>query len=119
MKLCELESTISPEIFHEGSTLPYLGVNYPFRIINGQKENVGSKNVKLVNGEFLIFARGSRLSKKCIESLYEEWLLEQAKYTFDLLHGWRLTLACDHTVGVLPMVVRRIDKKPSQFRANP
>ena len=50
-------------VFHEGSTLPYLGVNYPFRIVNGQKENHSSQNVKLVNGEFLIFSKSSRLSK--------------------------------------------------------
>jgi predicted metal-dependent hydrolase len=36
-----------------------------------------------VNGEFLIFSKSSRLSKKHIESLYKEWLLEKAKYTFE------------------------------------
>ena len=70
-------------VFQKGSTLPYLGVNYPFRIVNGQKQNHSSKNVELVNGEFLIFSKSSRLSKKHIKSLYEEWLLEKAKYTFE------------------------------------
>ena len=36
-----------------------------------------------MNREFLIFSKSSRLSKKHIESLYEEWLLEKAKYTFE------------------------------------
>jgi len=71
----------SPEIvkpvFQEGSTLPYLGVNYPFRMVNGHKES--NENVKLVNGEFQIFSRSSSPSRKHIRFLYEEWLLQQAQ----------------------------------------
>jgi predicted metal-dependent hydrolase len=70
-------------VFHEGSPLPYLGVNYPFRIVNGQKENHSSQTVKLVNGEFLIFSNNSRLSRKQVKSLYEEWLLEKAYSIFE------------------------------------
>jgi len=70
-------------VFEEGSTLPYLGHNYPLRIINVQKENDGSKNLKLENGIFLIFSKSSGLSKKHMRYLYEEWLLEKAKYTFE------------------------------------
>jgi predicted metal-dependent hydrolase len=77
----------SPEIvkpvFQEGSTLPYLGVNYPFRIINGQKENDRDESIKLMNGVFLIFSKSSRLSKKRIESLYNEWLFGKAEFTFE------------------------------------
>ena len=78
--------SVSPEIvrpvFDEGSTLPYLGRNYPFRIVNGPKENNSNEKVKLVNGVFLIFS-SSRVSKKRIESLYKEWLLEKARYIFE------------------------------------
>jgi predicted metal-dependent hydrolase len=77
----------SPEIvkplFHEGSTLPYLGWNYPFRIVNSEIENDDSKNLKLESGIFLIFSISSGLSKKHMRYLYEEWLLEKAKYTFE------------------------------------
>jgi hypothetical protein len=55
----------SPEIvkpvFEEGSTLPYLGVNYPFRIVNGREESNRNENVKLVNGEFLMFSQSPRM----------------------------------------------------------
>jgi predicted metal-dependent hydrolase len=51
----------SPEIVkpvsEEGSTLPYLGVNYPFRIVNSREESNRNENIKLVNGEFLIFSK--------------------------------------------------------------
>jgi predicted metal-dependent hydrolase len=70
-------------LYQEDSTLPYLGCNYPFRIVNDEKENHSSQNVKLVNGEFMIFSKSFRLSMKHIKSLYEEWLLEKAKYTFE------------------------------------
>ena len=70
-------------VFQEGSTLPYLGFNYPFRIVNGQNEINSNEKVKLVNGEFRIFSRSSRPSRKHMRCLYEEWLLEKAKYTFE------------------------------------
>jgi predicted metal-dependent hydrolase len=70
-------------VFEEGSTLPYLGVNYPFRMVNGHKERKGKENVKLVNGEFQIFLRSSRPSRKRIRFLYEEWLLEKARSIFE------------------------------------
>jgi predicted metal-dependent hydrolase len=76
----------SPEIvkpvFEEGSTLPYLGVNYPFRIVNGREESNRNENIKLVNGEFLIFLQSPRVPRKQIKYLYEEWLVEQAKSIF-------------------------------------
>src|SRR5437899_3003965 len=66
-------------VFEEGSTLPYLGVNYPFRIVNGHEEINIDENIKLVNGVFLIFSKSSRPSRKRIKFLYEEWLLQQAQ----------------------------------------
>ena len=74
---------IAKPVFEEGSTLPYLGGNYPFRIIKGQKENDRDEGVKLVSGEFLIFSKNSRLATKHIKSLYEGWLLEKAHSTFE------------------------------------
>jgi predicted metal-dependent hydrolase len=40
------------------------------------------ENVKLINAEFQIFSRSSRPSKKRIKFLYEEWLLQQARWIF-------------------------------------
>jgi predicted metal-dependent hydrolase len=85
-KQLEYKSVI-PEIvrpvFKEGSTLPYLGGNYPFRIVNGQQNDDSTVNVKLENGIFLIFSRGSMPSRKHVKSIYEEWLLEKAESTFE------------------------------------
>lgn len=79
--------SVSPEIvrpvFEEGSTLPYLGRNYPFRIVNGPNESNSNENVKLVNDEFQIFSRISRPSRKHIRFLYEEWLLDKARSIFE------------------------------------
>jgi predicted metal-dependent hydrolase len=74
---------IARPVFEEGSTLPYLGVNYPFRIVNAHRESNSNEHVKLVNDEFLIFFKNCRTSKKRIESLYDEWLLEKAHSIFE------------------------------------
>src|SRR5918912_2633387 len=53
-------TTSSPQIeeptFEEGSTLPYLGKNYPFRIINHQGKK-GNNRIEFVNEEeqFLVY----------------------------------------------------------------
>lgn len=77
----------SPEIvkplFDKGSTLPYLGRNYPLRVVNIQKEIKCDENIKLVNGEFLISSQSPKVSRKHIKYLYEEWLFEKARSIFD------------------------------------
>src|SRR5918911_3889832 len=44
--------------YKEGSTLPYLGRNYPLRIITNQSEY----NIKLCDGEFAIEIKSSKAS---------------------------------------------------------
>jgi predicted metal-dependent hydrolase len=68
--------------FQEGSTLPYLGWNYPFRIVHDQKQNYNSKSVRLENG-ILISSKGPGVSSNHIKSMYDEWLLEKARFTFE------------------------------------
>ena len=87
---------IARPVFEEGSTLPYLGVNYPFRIVNGQ-ENDSDESVKLVNGVFLIFTKNSRLSRKHVKSLYEEWLLGKARPIYE-----QKTKVCCIELGIKP-----------------
>jgi predicted metal-dependent hydrolase len=76
----------SPEIvkpvFEEGSTLPYLGRNYLLRFVIVQ-EIKSNENIKLVNGEFLIFSKSSRSPKKRIMFLYEKWLRKKADSIFE------------------------------------
>ncbi len=67
--------------YEEGSTLPYLGRNYPLRIMNHQetKEN----RIELVNEkEFVVYLVNNKLSKRKIKELYEEWLMQQAHSVF-------------------------------------
>jgi predicted metal-dependent hydrolase len=64
--------------YEEGSTLPYLGRNYPLRIIKNQSEY----NIKLCDGEFTIEIKSSKHSPAKIKCLYEDWLMEKAKSTF-------------------------------------
>jgi predicted metal-dependent hydrolase len=63
--------------FEEGSMLPYLGSNYPLRIINEHRDI----KVELGNGEFLI--RRPNDSKKQVKNLYEEWLMQKSKSIFN------------------------------------
>jgi predicted metal-dependent hydrolase len=87
---------IAKPVFEEGSTLPYLGGNYPFRIVKGHEKSNTSEKVKLVNGGFLIFS-GSRLSSKNVKSLYDEWLLEKARSKFE-----QKTKVCSMELGIQP-----------------
>jgi predicted metal-dependent hydrolase len=57
--------------------LPYLGMNYPMRIVNNHH---GEDKIKLADREFLIFS--SNHSKKQVKNLYEKWLMQKAKYVF-------------------------------------
>jgi predicted metal-dependent hydrolase len=64
--------------YKEGSTLPYLGKNYPLRITKNQSEYT----IKLCDGEFTIEIKSSKHSPAKIKWLYEDWLIEKAKSTF-------------------------------------
>lgn len=79
-----LHPQIVKPIFQAGSTLPYLGANYHFKIVNeeGKKENDNSENLRFENDIFLIYSKSPRTSRKQIKSMYEEWLLEKARSIF-------------------------------------
>ncbi len=64
--------------YREGSTLPYLGRNYPLRIIRNQPEY----NIKFFDGEFVAKIKSSKPFSIRIKKLYEEWLVEKAKSVF-------------------------------------
>jgi predicted metal-dependent hydrolase len=64
--------------YEEGSTLPYLGRNYPLRIATNQSED----NIKFVDGEFAIRIKLSKVSPAKIKKIYEDWLLKKAKSVF-------------------------------------
>jgi predicted metal-dependent hydrolase len=67
--------------FRPASTLPFLGKNYPLKIMY---KNGKSKKIKLVNKEFLVYARNySNLTKKHIKEIYEEWLINKALPIFE------------------------------------
>jgi predicted metal-dependent hydrolase len=56
----------------------------PFSIVSGQKEdNNGNKRIELQNDKFLIFSKNSKLSRKQVRYLYEEWLFEKAQSIFE------------------------------------
>jgi predicted metal-dependent hydrolase len=64
--------------YEEGSTLPYLGRNYPIRILKNQPEY----NIKFCDGEFTIEIKSSKASLAKIKKLYEDWLIETAELVF-------------------------------------
>jgi predicted metal-dependent hydrolase len=68
--------------FEEDSTLPYLGKNYPLRIL---KEIHSENNIELTDGEFIIRIKSSKEptnSKTVIKKLYEDWLIRNAQSVF-------------------------------------
>jgi predicted metal-dependent hydrolase len=64
--------------FEEGSTLPYLGRNYPLNILKKQSKN----SIEFVNGEFVFRLKSSKNSNALIQKLYQDWLIENAHYLF-------------------------------------
>jgi predicted metal-dependent hydrolase len=67
--------------FEEGSTLPYLGRNYPLRILKHQSEY----SIKFLDGEFTIGIKPSKqspINTVKIKKLYEDWLIEKAQSIF-------------------------------------
>lgn len=66
--------------FKPDSFLPFLGKNYPLKIM--YKKNIKSKKIGPVNKEFLIYIHNSNSSKKQIKTIYEEWLKNKARPIF-------------------------------------
>jgi predicted metal-dependent hydrolase len=64
--------------YEEGSTLPYLGKNYPLRIIKNRSEY----NIKFCDGEFIIEIKSAKAPPAKIKKIYEKWLIEKAKSVF-------------------------------------
>ena len=69
--------------YQEGSTLPYLGKNYPLKIVNHQKNK--ENKFEFVNEEeqFLVYLDNFKSSNIRIKSLYEEWLRQKAYLLFE------------------------------------
>ncbi len=64
--------------YNKGSTLPYLGRNYPLRILTNQSQY----NIKFLDGEFTVRLISSKHSPNEIKKIYEDWLVEKAKPIF-------------------------------------
>jgi predicted metal-dependent hydrolase len=64
--------------YNKGSTLPYLGGNYPLRILTNQSQY----NIKFLEGEFTVRLIPSKHSPDKIERIYKNWLVEKAKPIF-------------------------------------
>ena len=84
-KQLEYRKISTPQImkatFEEGSTLPYLGRNYPLRIMRHQQKK--ENKIQLVNEEFLVSVDNSKPSGRRIKALYEGWLMQKAHTIFD------------------------------------
>jgi predicted metal-dependent hydrolase len=69
--------------FEDGSTLPYLGKNYPLRIL---KENKPENSIEFIDGDFIIKTKPSKESTTnyvtIIKKIYEGWLTEKAQSIF-------------------------------------
>jgi predicted metal-dependent hydrolase len=77
----EITSEIIKPTFEEGSTLPYLGKNYPIKILRDQSEYT----IKFLDGKFTVgiksLAHTNNL-QTIIRKLYEDWLMEKAESIF-------------------------------------
>jgi predicted metal-dependent hydrolase len=62
--------------------LPYLGKNYPLRILEKKEPE---NNIEFIDGEFIIKIKSSKESTDSttiIKKLYEGWLMEKAQFLF-------------------------------------
>ena len=77
----EYKKEINNPVFESGSTLPYLGSNYPLEV-HGNYE--GDTNIRFQRGKFVFLFSTNEWSRNQIKSLYEEWLKQ--KSTEGILH---------------------------------
>jgi predicted metal-dependent hydrolase len=71
---------ITKPTFRENSTLPYLGKNYPLKILSQEKNGIG-----FIDGQFIITlfpSKSENLTARSIERLYEHWLMKAARPIF-------------------------------------
>ena len=76
-------SELNPEIlkptFEVGSTLPYLGKNYPLKIFNRE----GRNSISFVDVQFIVNIWPSKnVTAQYVEKLYEHWLMKIAHPIF-------------------------------------
>jgi predicted metal-dependent hydrolase len=64
--------------FKENSTLPYMGRNYPLRILRKQSEN----SIEFTNGVFFVQLKSSTVTRPTIKKLYKNWLRDKAEHLF-------------------------------------
>ena len=65
--------------FKDGSTLPYLGKNYPLKILNRE----GSNSISFIDGQFIVNIWPSKnVTAQYVEKLYEHWLMKLAHPVF-------------------------------------
>jgi predicted metal-dependent hydrolase len=68
-----ISEIIKPK-FNENSTLPYLGKNYPLRILRRQ----AITSFDFTNGQFEARIVGVSITRKKVERLYNDWLMRTA-----------------------------------------
>ena len=72
----ELSPQIPKATFQNGSTLPYLGKNYPLKILHREATN----SIGFGNGQFTVNVWPSKnVTIKYIKKLYEHWLIKTAR----------------------------------------
>ena len=75
----EMNPEIMKPIFEENSTLPYLGRNYPLKIVTREARN----SISFVDGQFIVNIWPSKnVTPQYVEKLYEHWLMKVARPIF-------------------------------------
>jgi predicted metal-dependent hydrolase len=77
-----LEITMKRTSYADNSTLPYLGKNYPLRIIPEESINSPTTGslIRLLDNEFVVCT-----TKKNVKRIYEQWLFEEGFDVFNPL----------------------------------
>ena len=65
--------------FKENTTLPYLGTNYPLKIVVTEQ---AKDSIDLINRRFVIETKSTKITSSCLKELYEKWLREKAQFFF-------------------------------------
>ena len=65
--------------FGEGTTLPYLGKNYPLTVVRSKSKS----SIQLVDEKFLVKVKSVDTSSNFLKRLYESWIAEKAHSVFD------------------------------------
>jgi predicted metal-dependent hydrolase len=108
----EVTAEIIKPSFKENTTLPYLGTNYPIKIVIREQ---AKNSMDLINGSFVFETKSTETTSGHLRKVYEKWLREKAQFLFkDKVNRYSKKLG----VQVMRIAVKNLKKRWGSLTKN-